>query len=261
MKRWIALLMTMVMLCLTMPVVWGESLSDGLLTYRVESGQATVCGFLNDRTTTVTIPATVQGYPVVAVAQHAFQDCSELTSVTLPDGLTTIGDYAFADCSALTSITLPDSLTTIGAYTFDWCDALTSVTLPDGLTTIGNYAFAECSALTTLTVPATVTSIGAHAFDEHMTLRGLEGSAIQTYAEEWGLPFQMITEEQMKQEVLAGLPIDAPSTEHPTQQSADKNDNQSDGFPWLWVGIGGGGSVIVALVVFMLVLHNKKRNK
>ncbi|MGN0185078.1 MAG: leucine-rich repeat domain-containing protein, partial [Aristaeellaceae bacterium] len=79
-------------------------------------------------------------------------DCDALTSITLPDGLTSIGDYAFYDCDALTSITLPDGLTSIGDYAFYDCDALTSITLPDGLTSIGKYAFAGWYK-PTLTVP------------------------------------------------------------------------------------------------------------
>ena len=90
---------------------------------------------------------------------HLFYGCDSLTTVTLPDSLTTIGDYAFFFCSSLTTITLPDSLTTIGAYAFSGCDSLTTITLPEGLTTIGDSAFQWCGSLTTVTLPDSLTTI------------------------------------------------------------------------------------------------------
>ena len=94
----------------------------------------------------------------------AFSGCSGLTSVTIPDSVTSIGEYAFSGCSGLTSIEIPDSVTSIGSYTFLNCSGLTSVTIPDSVTSIGEYAFAGCSGLTSVTIGNSVTSIGSRAF-------------------------------------------------------------------------------------------------
>ncbi|WP_134397231.1 leucine-rich repeat domain-containing protein, partial [Flavobacterium psychrophilum] len=73
-----------------------------------------------------------------------------LTSVTIPNSVTTIGDGSFAECSGLTSVTIPNSVTTIGDGSFAECSGLTSVTIPNSVTTIGDEAFAGCSSLRTV---------------------------------------------------------------------------------------------------------------
>ena len=98
------------------------------------------------------------------IGKCAFKGCSGLTSLTLPDGITEIGDEAFEYCSGLTSLTLPAGITSIGDDTFYGCSGLTSLTLPAGITSIGEYAFYGCSGLTSLTLPAGITSIGSRAF-------------------------------------------------------------------------------------------------
>ena len=98
------------------------------------------------------------------IGEKAFYDCSRLTSLTLPVGITSIGYDAFAYCSGLTSLTLPAGITSIGEYAFSGCSGLTSLTLPAGITSIDKYAFSGCSRLTSLTLPAGITSIGEFAF-------------------------------------------------------------------------------------------------
>ena len=98
------------------------------------------------------------------IGEYAFKDCSRLTSLTLPAGITTIGRNAFSGCSGLTSLTLPAGITSIGRNAFDGCSGLTSLTLPAGITSIGSYAFYGCSGLTSLTLPDGITSIGDDAF-------------------------------------------------------------------------------------------------
>ena len=98
------------------------------------------------------------------IGEYAFKDCSRLTSLTLPVGITSIGYDAFAYCSGLTSLTLPAGITSIGEYAFSRCSGLTSLTLPAGITSIDKYAFSGCSRLTSLTLPAGITSIGEFAF-------------------------------------------------------------------------------------------------
>ena len=98
------------------------------------------------------------------IGEYAFKDCSRLTSLTLPVGITSIGYDAFAYCSGLTSLTLPAGITSIGEYAFSGCSGLTSLTLPAGITSIDKCAFSGCSRLTSLTLPAGITSIGEFAF-------------------------------------------------------------------------------------------------
>ena len=94
----------------------------------------------------------------------AFSGCSRLTSVIIPDSVTSIGGYAFRNCSSLTSVTIPDSVTSIGDWAFSYCYNLTNVTIPDGVTSIGSSAFSGCESLTSITIPDSVTSIGDYAF-------------------------------------------------------------------------------------------------
>ena len=98
------------------------------------------------------------------IGRSAFDDCSGLTSLTLPAGITEIGRYAFDGCSGLTSLTLPAGITYIGQGAFLGCTGLTSLTLPAGITEIGRYAFDDCSGLTSLTLPAGITKISYDAF-------------------------------------------------------------------------------------------------
>ena len=98
------------------------------------------------------------------IGSSAFNGCSGLTSLTLPDGIVFIDSRAFCGCSGLTSLNLPAGITSIGDDTFQGCSGLTSLTLPAGITRIGSYAFLNCSGLTSLTLPASITSIGSWAF-------------------------------------------------------------------------------------------------
>ena len=96
---------------------------------------------------------------------YAFAGCSGLTSLTIPSGVTSIGNYAFEGCSGLTSLTIPSGVTSIGNYAFTGCSGLTSLTIPSGVTSIGEGVFYGCSGLTSLTIPSGVTSIGYYAFE------------------------------------------------------------------------------------------------
>ena len=93
-----------------------------------------------------------------------FAGCTSLTSVSLPDCVTSLPDGTFYGCSALETLTLPSSLTEIGKSAFKDCTSLKALVLPAGLTTIGDSAFEGCTALTELVLPASVTTIGSYAF-------------------------------------------------------------------------------------------------
>ena len=104
----------------------------------------------------VTIPSCYQGKPVTAINNAAFPN-SAVTSVTIPDSVTSIPDAAFVNCSQLTNISIPNSVTYIGFSAFDGCASLKSITLPSSLRTIGNSAFAGCPSLMTVTYPGSKT--------------------------------------------------------------------------------------------------------
>ena len=87
-----------------------------------------------------------------------------ITTVTIADGVTSIGENAFDNCSGLQNVTIGNSVTTIGASAFDNCSGLQSVTIPASVTTIGASAFENCSGLQSVTIPASVTTIGTYAF-------------------------------------------------------------------------------------------------
>ena len=100
--------------------------------------------------TKVRIAEEYNGLPVKVIYQEAFKNLN-ITSVVIPDSVTSIGNYAFHYCTSLTSVTIPDSVTSIGSGAFYSCDSLTSVTIPDSVTSIGHYAFRYCTSLTSVT--------------------------------------------------------------------------------------------------------------
>ena len=97
--------------------------------------------------TKINIADSYNDVPVRTIYKKAFIDNNSITTVVIPDNVTSIRDYAFSRCTNLMSITIPDSVTSIGNSAFYGCTKLTSVTIPNSVTSIGNGAFAYCSAL------------------------------------------------------------------------------------------------------------------
>ena len=115
---------------------------------------------------------------VTSIGGHAFSDCEDLTSVIIPESVSTIEYCTFSGCSRLTSVTIPESVTSIGDAAFGGCSSLTSVTIPESVTSIRNDAFAGCSSLTSVTIPESVTSIGDSAFSGCSSLTSITINAI-----------------------------------------------------------------------------------
>ena len=114
--------------------------------------------------TEVVIPETYNGTNVVGIANSAFQNCTSITNISIPNNITKIGDYAFYGCSGLTSITVPSSITNIGTSVFERCSKLTSINLSEGLINIGYYSFKDCPKLTSIEIPSSVASINSTSF-------------------------------------------------------------------------------------------------
>ena len=114
--------------------------------------------------------------PVTMIGNNALENCTKLTSVTIPDSIITIGQFAFNNCTSLTSVNIGDSVTTIGNHAFYRCTSLTSVTIPDSVTTIDGSAFYNCTSLTSVYCKATLPpSLG------HTSVFDSNGSGLKIY--------------------------------------------------------------------------------
>lgn len=150
---------------------YAESVQVGELFYDLNEADgtaslarsATYTGMTN-----VNIPGeiTVDGneYTVTSVAQQAFRECKSLESVTMGEGIATIGAWAFYKCSALTEVQFPSTLTYVMGSAFSNCTAIPALVLPDNLKKVDSYAFGTCKALAEVTLPKEMETLGGYAF-------------------------------------------------------------------------------------------------
>ena len=166
---------------------WINNSSELSVTYRGSS----YSNYSNEYTGNVVIPESVtyngNSYPVTSIGSSAFESCSGLTSVTIPNSVTSIGNYAFSGTAMSNNaangvfyvdrwicgykgnmptgnLVLADDSRGIAGSAFSNCTGLTSVTIPNSVTNIGSQAFYNCSSLTSVTIPNSVTNIGSQAF-------------------------------------------------------------------------------------------------
>jgi hypothetical protein len=120
---------------------------------------------------------------------------SNFKSVTIPEGVTSIGKWAFEYCVLLDTVKFPKSITKIDEGAFSECSNLATFTIPYGVTDIGSWAFSNCSSLKSVTIPSTVIKIGNGVFNDQynnpriLTIYGVEGSYAQKYALQNGFTF------------------------------------------------------------------------
>ena len=111
-----------------------------LLTHELGNGTLEITEYVGNSATYV-IPSEIDGKKVTQIGYDAFNDCTELTSITIPDGVTCIGNSAFSDCTSLETVTIPNSVTQIYSRAFYNCTSLKEVTIPASVTDIGDKAF------------------------------------------------------------------------------------------------------------------------
>ena len=194
----------------------GDLPPESLYQYRLlDDGTAEIIGYSGFGGDVVILSA-IDGYTVTSIGDSAFENCTGLTGVTIPDSVTSIGDSAFDYCTGLTGVTIPDSVTSIGNGAFQGCTSLANVTIGNSVTSIGNNAFFECTSLKSITIPASVTSIGVHAIGWHVffsgflpiedfIIYGYSGSAAETYAndDENGITFIALGDKE-EPDILTG---------------------------------------------------------
>lgn len=196
----LAVLLSVIMIFSVLPMsaFAEEHGNDGTFYYFAENGEATIQYLLDTGTVgVVEVPATIGGYPVTGIWDYAFENCTGVTGVVLPDSLNMISDGAFAGCTGLISISIPASVSQIGNRPFEGCVALESIAVDanndaycsvgncliekatksliagcnssvipqnENIETICDYAFYGCAGLTEVVIPDTVTDIGYMAF-------------------------------------------------------------------------------------------------
>lgn len=155
-----------------------STVGDYIITLTVESGSFSFFGVTNgahilkkSTANTANISRvyanTVQRIEMgdsATIGNYAFYYCSSLTSITIPNSVTSIGNNAFSYCYNLTSITIPNNVTSISGNAFSVCESLVSISIPSGMVSIDGNAFQSCDSLASITIPNNVTSIGNNAF-------------------------------------------------------------------------------------------------
>ena len=164
-----------------LPLLALPTLLQAQFSYTTNNGAITITGYTGPGGA-VTIPSTVNGWPVTGIGENAFASLSDVTSVTIPGSVIRIDDQAFMKCG-LTSITIPDSVASIGDYVFKACPNLSSITIPDSVTNLGNTVFCLCTSLTNAAIGNGVPNIEQAAFWGCYSLSSLTiGSSVTNIA-------------------------------------------------------------------------------
>lgn len=158
--------------------------------HKLDDGTISVEGYSGGAPKKLTVPDTIDGYPVSQINASAFAEVSTLKSVTLPATVRRIGEDAFYNCDHLEKVILNGPLEEIGRSAFEGCSYLRKIDLPEGLTRIEKDAFAGCTRLPSLKIPASCTAMGDEIFRgcEMLTLDCSLNPAAEQYATQYGIP-------------------------------------------------------------------------
>ena len=175
MKKFISLLLSLTMLLSILSVVDFSAYADTLTTGKCGDN---VTYSLDTSTGVLTIngEGDMENYNYNNYKNNPFYKKSNIKTVIIKNGVTSIGSYAFEDCTSLTSVTIPNSVTSIGDWAFDGCTSLTSVTIPNSVTSIGSSAFRYCTSLANITIPDSVINILDNVFIYCDSLTSIEVS-------------------------------------------------------------------------------------
>ena len=137
--------------------------TDAMIYTAVSDGTAFLLK-IKDKNITSFDFSSLDGRTVTSIFKSCFDNCNKLTSITIPEGVSTIGSNCFANCTELTTVSLPQSLTAIGSHCFTSCSKLASINIPNDVTSLDIHTFSYCSALKTVTGCLGVTSVGTSCF-------------------------------------------------------------------------------------------------
>ena len=139
------------------------NLKYNYLTYVIDGDHIEIIN-CSTTVTSVIIPDKINDLPVTSIGYEAFNSCTDMTSIEIPNTVTIIDDFAFGNCTKLTKVNIPNSVIKIGSNAFANCKELTSLNIPESIVSINDYAFSNCDKLSTILMPDNITNIGTMAF-------------------------------------------------------------------------------------------------
>ena len=206
-KKSMSVLLAAVMILIAVPFCASAAGSD-IFVYDVWNGEVILSGCNTSVSGTITVPSTINGYPVTRIESHAFEGCSKISQINLPDSIKEIGAHAFDDTgfyhkasnwnnnvlyigkflvaskSFSGACDVKSGTTVIAESAFVNGKGLQSVTFPNSLLYIGAHSFAGCTGLKQIIIPDSVKSIGDNAFDRCISLTSVKlGSALTSVGE------------------------------------------------------------------------------
>ncbi|HEZ7990141.1 MAG TPA: leucine-rich repeat protein [Ruminococcus sp.] len=164
----------------TAPTSITASAETSAESFEFDSATGTITKY-NGSDTDIVIPSEINGVTVTQIKDMAFDECTEIISIYIPDSVTSIGSGAFNNCSKLEKVTLPNAIEIIPAGMFYHCSSLTDIQIPDSVTDIQMSSFEGCSSLTNIEIPDSVTGISNYSFMDCTVLSSVTLSDSLTY--------------------------------------------------------------------------------
>ncbi|MGN1047017.1 MAG: InlB B-repeat-containing protein [Eubacteriales bacterium] len=160
-----SLFIAFAVICLSFAVfsVFAAAETNASYEYSLGEDSAEITKYLGSDSV-VSIPETIDGYPVTTIGAYAFEECAEITAVTVPESVTSIGLGAFRGCVNLSSAIINASITALPDQIFSGCHSLSSVYIPESVTSVGYNAFYACKSLQSFTIGSGITRIAQSAF-------------------------------------------------------------------------------------------------